>query len=146
MSDTADSPEEREINMRAELLVRFEQGIRRDGRYARGAFEFIHRGLEFATRRKFADAEAQGSRHVTGPELSLALRDLALQTWGPLAREVLRSWNVHTTRDFGEMVYLMIELNLMGKRDADDITDFDDVYDFDAAFNNYEIRLGETHE
>jgi uncharacterized repeat protein (TIGR04138 family) len=70
-----------------------------------------------------------------------ALRRLARQRWGPLAREVLRHWNIHRTRDFGEMVYLMIDLGIMGKQDSEDIAEFDEVYGFRAAFESYQIKL-----
>lgn len=127
--------------MDAELVERFERAVRRDGRYAPEAFEFLHRGLEFATRAKHGDRSGRRPRHVSGQELCEALRLLALELWGPLAREVLRSWNIHRTRDLGEMVYFMIELELMGKQDSDDVSDFDDVYDFDQAFGSYKIKL-----
>jgi len=130
--------------MDVELMERFEQAIRADGRYAPEAFEFLHRGLEFATRGKYGTEADAGPRHVTGQELCEALRHLAIQMWGPLAREVLRRWNIHRTRDFGEMVYLMIGLHMMGRQDSDDITDFDDVYDFDTAFGTYEINMDDT--
>lgn len=127
--------------MDAELMERFRRDVREDGRYAPDAFEFLHRGLELATRLKYGRAPSSAPRHVTGPELCRALRLLALQLWGRLAQLVLRSWNIHCTRDFGEMVYFMIERGLMGKQDSDDIADFDDVYSFDAAFGSYEIRV-----
>lgn len=132
--------EELEVVMDAELLERFERAVREDGRYAPEAFEFLHHGLELATELKHAD-ETSGSRHVSGQELCQALRLLAAKRWGPLAREVLRRWHIHRTRDFGEMVYLMIDLGIMGRQDSDDVTDFDDVYSFDTAFASYHIDL-----
>ncbi len=133
----------------AELLQKFERVVRQDGRYPTEAFAFVQRGLELATRRRHggkARARLAGSakgRHVTGQQLCRALRDLALREWGALADVVLEQWNIRCTRDFGEMVYLMIDLGLMGKREADDIADFDDVYDFDTAFRKYEIAIDE---
>jgi uncharacterized repeat protein (TIGR04138 family) len=127
--------------MDAELMERFEQTVRQDGRYAPEAYEFLHRGLDLATRTKFGARPAAGRRHVTGQDLCHALRLLAVQLWGPLAQEVLRRWNIRRTRDFGEMVFLMIDLQLMGKQDSDDVSDFDDVYDFETAFGAYQIAL-----
>ena len=69
------------------------------------------------------------------------MRLLALESWGSLAQAVLASWNVRTTRDFGEMVFLLIRLGLMGQQDSDRVDDFDDVYKFDEAFGAYEIPL-----
>jgi len=126
--------------MDAELIERIERAIREDGRYPPEAFEFLHAGLEAAVAMKYG-RQGRELGHVTGQELCQALRVLALRRWGPLAREVLRRWNIRRTRDFGEMVYLMIELGVMGRQKSDDITDFDDVYDFDEAFGHYEIRL-----
>ena len=125
--------------MDLEKAEQFERAVRKDGRYPLDAFEFLHRGLELATRRKHKKTSRKGARHVSGQELALALRDLALRQWGPLAREVLRRWNIHRTRDFGEMVYFMIQQSWWGKQDTDDITDFDDVYDFRTAFDRYQI-------
>jgi uncharacterized repeat protein (TIGR04138 family) len=127
--------------MDAELIARLEREVRRDGRYAPEAFEFLHQGLDLATQQKFGEGPRRRGRHVTGRELCEALRVLAVQRWGPLAREVLRRWNIHATRDFGEMVYLMVALRLMGKQPSDDISDFDDVYDFAAVFGHYRIGL-----
>ena len=91
----------------------------------------------------YRESKGSGLRHVTGQELCCALRELARERWGPLVREVLRSWNIYRTRDFGEMVFFMIELGLMGKQDSDNIADFDDVYDFNEAFGSYTPELDE---
>ncbi len=125
-------------------MTQFERAVRADGRYPPEAFEFLQRGLELATRvRRGHEQHRRGrGRHVTGQQLAHALRILAGRQWGRLTREVLRHWNIRRTRDFGEMVYLMIEIGLMGKQDSDDITDFDDVYAFDTAFDAYSIQVG----
>jgi uncharacterized repeat protein (TIGR04138 family) len=47
---------------------------------------------------------------------------------------VLNSWGVHSTSDFGEIVYNLIGIREMKKSDSDRREDFDDVYDFDEAF------------
>jgi uncharacterized repeat protein (TIGR04138 family) len=136
----------RTAEMDAELLERFERAVREDGRFTPEAFEFLHRGLEAAARIKYGKRAGDAPRHVTGQELSHALRLLALSRWGPLAREVLHKWNIRRTRDFGEMVYLMIDLGLMGRQDSDSIADFDDVYDFDQAFSSYTIDLRDRRD
>lgn len=47
---------------------------------------------------------------------------------------MLARWRITRTRDFGEMVYALIEAQDMSKNDTDSITDFDAVYDFETAF------------
>ena len=127
--------------METKTAEQIEQAIREDGRYPPEAYEFLHRGLEHTTRVVYGDEAPEGPRHVSGQQWCEGLRELALQTWGPLAPVVLRSWRIRTTRDFGEMVFLLIGLGLTGKQDSDRIEDFDNVYDFAEAFNSYEVAL-----
>ena len=49
---------------------------------------------------------------------------------------VLNTWNIKTTRDFGEIVYLMIENKWMSAQPTDSIDDFNDVYDLKAVFED----------
>ncbi|MFP4054862.1 MAG: Minf_1886 family protein [Phycisphaerae bacterium] len=125
-----------------EPIENMEEVIRRDGRYPPEAFGFLHDGLNYAVEHVHGDAppephpddpDAPHGRHVTGQELCWALRDLALERWGMLARTVLRRWNLRRTIDFGNMVYLMIEHGFMRKTEEDSIEDFRDVFDFDEA-------------
>ena len=82
-------------------------------------------------------------RHITGAELAEGLADLAKQRWGRLARMVLNQWKVKTTRDFGEIVYLMIAHGWMTSQETDQIEDFDNVYDFEEVFEKqFEFEVG----
>ncbi len=83
---------------------------------------------------------------MTGQQLCEGLRDLAIRYWGPLALDILRQWKVTRTRDFGEMVFLLVEHEEMGKRDSDAVEDFDDVYDFAEAFAEYKINLNRSDD
>lgn len=114
--------------------------IRADGRYPPDAFDFLNAGVEHTTR-KIHGEDQPHPRHVTGQELCTGLRELAVQRWGRLARLVLNRWNIHCTRDFGEMVYFLISLGLMGRQDSDCIEDFDNVYSFHEAFDRAEVDL-----
>ncbi len=116
--------------------------IRDDGRYPPEAYEFLHEGLAGAVKVVHGTAlpqtpeeAAQTQSHVTGRQLCFALRDLAKDRWGMLARSVLDQWNIHATIDFGNMVYLLIRYNYMRKTDEDSLEDFRDVYEFDDAFD-----------
>ena len=132
--------------MEPDASERIERAIREDGRYPPEAYEFLHRGLEYATRMVHGDESTEGPRHVSGQQLCEGLRGLALEQWGPLARDVLARWKIRATRDFGEMVYFLIKLGVMGRQDSDRPEDFHDVYDFDQAFSSYQIPLDVTDE
>ena len=79
-------------------------------------------------------ARTERSRHVSGPELLQGLRIYALDQYGPLAKTVLESWGVSRCRDFGDIVFNLIEYNVFSKTESDRREDFSDIYTFDDAF------------
>ena len=80
--------------------------------------------------------------HVDGEDLCWGLRELALEHWGLLAPVVLRHWGIRSTRDFGKMVFALVEHGVLQKQAEDDVRDFEDVYDFETAFvKSYKIDL-----
>jgi uncharacterized repeat protein (TIGR04138 family) len=127
--------------MNEEIYRLLEQAAREDGRYPPEAYAFLLHGLELAAQRRYGEAATGDVRHVTGRELCEALRDLAVHRWGRLAGFVLSRWGVHRTRDFGELVFVLVQRGLLGRQEEDHIEDFDDVYDFRVAFEDYEIPL-----
>jgi len=116
-----------------------EEVILEDGRYPLEAFSLLHDGLARAVQAAHGEEPpAEGQRHVTGRQLCEALRELAVERWGMLAKVVLGKWNLHETIDFGNMVYLLVEHNFMRKTEEDSLDDFRDIFDFDQAFDGYQ--------
>ena len=116
---------------------RMEDIIRQDGRYPPEAYGFLHEGLSYAIQKTHGDeaGKAGQQKHVTGKQLCLGLRDLAVERWGLLAKAVLERWNIRATIDFGNMVYLLVDSKFMRKTEEDSLEDFRDVYDFQTAFD-----------
>lgn len=112
-----------------------EQILARDARYHREAYFFVREALDYT--QKLITRQAQGKlRHVTGQELLDGIRQYALAQFGPMVITVLGEWGVHNCRDFGEIVFNMVELSLLAKTDKDSREDFDGGYDFESAFRN----------
>jgi len=108
-----------------------------DGRYPLEAVQFIREGLNHTVEKyRSRDASTGSRRHVSGVQLCQGLRELALQRWGPMARFVLKNWNITTTRDFGEIVYLLVDNGWMQKEPTDSVEDFEHAYDFAEAFDD----------
>jgi uncharacterized repeat protein (TIGR04138 family) len=103
-----------------------------DSRYNPKAVKFVYEGLGY-TIRKLAGGQPG---HITGQTLCEGLRLLALEKWGMLAPLVLDSWHVKSTRDFGEIVYLLIRNNWMKAQPADSIDDFNSVFDLKTALKD----------
>jgi uncharacterized repeat protein (TIGR04138 family) len=50
-----------------------------------------------------------------------------------MAQDVLNSWGVHATSDFGEIVFNLIRIGQMRKTKDDAREDFDNVFDFEVG-------------
>jgi uncharacterized repeat protein (TIGR04138 family) len=107
--------------------------LAKDTRYARDAYHFLRESLDFT--QKLISKENKGKvRHVTGQELLDGIRQHALQQFGPMAVTVFEEWGVRNCKDFGEMVFNMVESGLLAKTEKDTRDDFQEGYDFTEAF------------
>lgn len=102
--------------------------LRDDPRYKRAAYDFVQDAMH-----RMEEIVGTGV-HVTPAELLQSVREYALEQFGPLARMVLTSWRVEETRDFGVIVFDLIEVGRFGKSDGDTPEDFANVYEFEDAF------------
>jgi uncharacterized repeat protein (TIGR04138 family) len=114
--------------------------LQKDQRYHLEAYQFVREGLAYAQKvmkmpaTKDEGTEGSQDHHLTGQQLCQAIREYALDRYGYLAKTVLNSWGIHTTGDFGEIVYNLIRIKEMRKSKSDRREDFDDQYDFNEAF------------
>jgi uncharacterized repeat protein (TIGR04138 family) len=100
----------------------------RESRYDEQAYLFVLSALEYA------QAKLDVRRHITAAELAHACRELALDRYGLMARIVLERWGVHSTSDFGGVVFALVDLGFLAKLPSDTREEFSDVYDFAGAF------------
>lgn len=107
--------------------------VKRDPRYDPEAYAFVREALDFSVKLLKKPADAQ-RRHLTGQELLEGIRLYAVQEFGPMSMTVLREWGLHSTSDFGEIVFNMVECGLLGKTDEDRKEDFAHGYSFENAF------------
>ncbi len=108
-----------------------EEIAKEDTRYTISAIRFVYEGLGYT-----AKNVATEPKHVSGQTLCQGLKELAVEKWGRLAVLVLGTWGLRSTRDFGEIVYLMIRHEWMSAQPTDSIDDFNDVFDFKAVFKD----------
>jgi len=103
---------------------------RRNPRFAVEAYVFVLGGLQ----RRLAELDCP--RHISGVELAGAVRDLAIERFGLLARVVLEHWGVHSTEDIGEIVFLLVDHGVLTKEETDRREDFADVFSFEEVFES----------
>ncbi len=100
----------------------------REQRFDERAYLFVLSSLEHC------QAKLTERRHITGPELAHACRELALQRFGVMARLVLEHWGVRSTSDIGDIVFTLVDMGLLISQPQDSRDDFLGVFDFADAF------------
>ncbi len=100
----------------------------REPRFHERGYLFVLAALEYAQARR------SERRHISGADLARAVRDLAIERFGVLAREVLEYWGIRRTEDVGDVVFALVDLELLAAQPNDTRDDFAGVYDFDVAF------------
>ena len=118
--------------------------IENDSRYPMGAYQFVREALAYASDNMELDLQEferfseedmpEVERHFTGQQLCEAIRCYAINQFGYMAKVVLRTWNIDSTSCFGDLVYNMIDAEMMKKSKSDRREDFNDVYEFDDVF------------
>ena len=99
-----------------------------DGRYHINAYRFVYEALDYTVK------QLERKRHISGRELCEGIKNLALEQFGALAVMVFNVWGVRATSDFGNIVYNLVEAEMMSRSEEDSREDFNDVYDFREAF------------
>src|ERR1700722_4078040 len=108
--------------------------VGKDTRYHRDAYLFVREALDHTHKSIGKESKGGHTRHVTGQQLLEGIRQYALDQYGPMAMTVLEEWKIRTCKDFGEIVFLMVEHSLLAKTEKDTREDFESGYDFYEAF------------
>ena len=103
-------------------------------RFSREAYVFVQMAMEYY-RAKYG---AEEQKHLTGQELLMGLRELALEQFGPLAPQVLNHWGLFRGEDVGDIVYLFLDYGIMKKNEEDQKEDF-------AGFMEFNEDMGKEY-
>lgn len=120
-----------------DLLEKIEQLA---GEYHQRAYVFVLAALEYCQRKRAVRT------HISGEELAFAARDLAREQFGLMARTVLASWGIKSTDDVGNVVFRLIEADLLIRGENDHLEDFVSVFDLGDALEQDYPWLGVVRE
>ena len=111
-----------------------DQIIADDARYHRDAYFFVREALDHTQKVVGKETKSGQIRHVSPKELLEGIRDFALEQFGPMAITVFEEWNIRSCKDFGAIVFIMVEHSLLAKTEKDTRADFEAGYDFYETF------------
>jgi len=107
---------------------------RRDRRYSRHAYYFVLDALDYTMAHLGRDRLTGEDRHVGGRELLEGIREYAADQYGPMADVVFERWGIGAAPDFGEIVFNLVDAELLSRRATDSRLDFVDTVDFRDEF------------
>ncbi|MBV9462830.1 MAG: hypothetical protein JO317_01255 [Verrucomicrobiae bacterium] len=110
-----------------------DQIVAEDGRYDKEAYVFVREALDYTLKLLKKENAKTDSRHVSGQELLEGIRQFALKEYGPMAITLFNSWGVRSCKDFGEIVFNLVEKGILGKTEKDRREDFHEGFDFEQA-------------
>lgn len=122
------------MNNPRELQKTLEAIVRDDSRYAIDAYIFVRMGLDFTIKRLEAADKNRKDRNVSSKELLEGIKVFALESFGPMAFTLLAHWGVHKCSDFGNIVFNLVDAQILATSKDDKIEDFSDGYDFKETF------------
>lgn len=114
-------------------------------RFHPNAYRFLFAALKRTQQNLGRQNVDEDQAHITGPELLEGIREFSLEQFGLMARTVFHCWSIHTTDDFGRMVFDLIERGEMRKTDNDQVPDFSEIFDFETALDKqYHIDVSQA--
>lgn len=108
--------------------------LEKDVRYPKEAYEFVLSALNVAGQKYAEVLMERESPHVTGQELLEAIREFALEEYGPMAIDLFNEWGIKYGIDFGNIVFNLVNNGFLAKTEQDSINDFQKCYTFHDAF------------
>lgn len=98
------------------------------GVFRADAYFFVIEAIELAM------ASTDVREHISGEFLLGWIKKMGQERFGIMAGDVFRAWGVHSTLDFGRVVFHLVEEGLLKKQQEDTLIDFLDGFEFDQAF------------
>ncbi len=108
--------------------------IKKDPRYRKGVYFFVRSALDFTLKNMKKRGDTGPTSHVSGQQLLSGIREFAIDQFGPLTPTVFDYWNIRQSGDFGNVVFNLIDVGVLGKNEQDSIQDFENGLDFKEAF------------
>jgi uncharacterized repeat protein (TIGR04138 family) len=108
--------------------------VKEDPRYDTEAYTFVREGLDQTLKNLKRSNPSGTSNHVTGQELLEGLKEHTIREFGPMGKTVLNEWGILECKDFGHIVFNLVNHGVLGKSDTDKLDDFKEIWSFDDAF------------
>lgn len=121
------------MNAQEDFSISVKKIIQKDHRYKHNAYFFLRDALEFTVKGHNPN-QLLDKGHISGRALLDGIRKFAIEQYGPLTITVFDDWGVKSCEDFGEIVFNLVEVGILGMSDKDSKEEFKNAYAFKEAF------------
>ncbi len=90
----------------------------KDSRYKLSAYVLILSSLDYSR------SKCEESDDLSASEIVDAVSELAIMKYGPMALEVVEGWGIFSARDVGNIVYNLIDIDILKRDEKDSLDDF----------------------
>ena len=97
------------------------------------SYPFVYQGLQFCSQ-AFPDSD------LCAKVICEGLRLYTFQEFGRLSHHVLTEWGLHSSLDFGKIIFSLIDKKILDADENDKLENFRDIYHFIDTF-----KLPQTH-
>ena len=119
----------------SETLIRtINRIVKENPRYSVDAYFFIQEAVAYTLALNSSSEDGHELKHVSCTQLVHGIKRFLLEQFGPLAIDVLKSWSINSTADFGKIVFTMIQYKILVGQKKDSPEDFIKAYDFYEEF------------
>ena len=122
------------MDMDAEREAKLDILLAKDNRYDRAAYLFVCQAVNIIAREIAMKKHQSKEKHISSLQLLQGMKKLLLVKYGCMAIDVLQAWNVNSTDDFGNIVFNLADVNLLGTSENDSREDFNQRFSFHDAF------------
>ncbi len=108
--------------------------LKKDQRYHPDAFVFLREVFNSKTKEHRKNQKTRAMTHLSARQCVEKFRDRALKEFGPMTIHVLHYWGIRSSSDIGAMIFLFIDVGILGKTEGDTLDSFSHLLDFKEAF------------
>jgi len=113
----------------SDFFIKINEITDQDGRYPVEAYEFVNDAVLY-TAEKLSKKNSSGRNHITGEELLNGVKELSIKLYGPMATQIFQEWGIKDGMSVGNIVYNMVNCQLLRTSESDSINDFNIPIDF----------------
>jgi uncharacterized repeat protein (TIGR04138 family) len=113
--------------------------LQTDRQFPEDAYRFVNEAVAYTVKKKMIRGRR---RHISGRELVEGAGEYAVEQFGPMAQDVLSHWGLTDGKAMGQVVFRMVEQELLVLSEEDSPADFEAEFHFEGVTSESDAATG----